>query len=55
MTTHGYSMGQNFLITLATILAMLFIAFLAMLFSNLVTRMVSFVGEIITELSYRSH
>ncbi|MBO4428619.1 MAG: YIP1 family protein [Clostridia bacterium] len=55
MTTHGYSMGKNFLITLATFLAMLFIAFLAMLFSNLVTRMVGFVGEIITELSYRSY
>ncbi|MBQ0125412.1 MAG: YIP1 family protein [Clostridiales bacterium] len=55
MTTHGYSMGKNFIITLCTLLGMIFIAFLIMLFSNLVTRMVSFVGEIITELSYRSH
>jgi len=55
MTTHGYGMGKNFLMTLATILAMIFIAFLIMLFSNLVTRMVSFVGEIITEISYRSY
>lgn len=55
MTTHGYSMGKNFLITICTIVGMIFIAFIAMLFSNLVTRMVSFVGEIITELSYRSY
>ena len=55
MTTHGYSTGKNFLMVLATIIAMIFIAFLVMLFSNLVTRMVSFVGEIITEISYRSY
>lgn len=55
MTTHGYSMGKNFVITICTIVGMIFIAFIAMLFSNLVTRMVSFVSEIITELSYRSY
>ena len=54
MTTHGYSMGKNFIMTLATVLGMCFIMFLAMLFSNLVTRMVSFVTEIITELGYRA-
>ena len=53
MTTHGYTMGKNLLITICTIVAMVFIAFLIMLFSNLVTRMVSFVSEIITEISYR--
>ena len=53
MTTHGYSMGKNLLITICTIVAMIFIAFLIMLFSNLVSRMVSFVSEIITEISYR--
>ena len=53
MTTHGYTMGKNLLITVCTIVAMVFIAFLIMLFSNLVTRMVSFVSEIITEISYR--
>lgn len=53
MTIHGYTMGKNFLITICTFVGMIFIAFLIMLFSNLVTRMVSFVGEIITEVSYR--
>ena len=55
MITHAYSMGKNFIITVFTFMAMIFIAFLIMLFSNLVTRMVSFVGEIITEISYRSY
>ena len=54
MITHGYSLGKNFAITLFTILGMLFIAFLIMLFSNLVSRMVSFIGEVITEISYHS-
>lgn len=55
MTTHGYSMGKNFLITICTIVGMVFIAFIIMLFTNLVSRMVSFIGEIITEISYRSY
>ena len=55
MITHGYTMGKNFIITIFTAVAMIFIAFIIMLFSNLVTRMVSFVGEIITEVSYRSY
>lgn len=55
MTTHGYTMGKNLIITFFTIIAMIFIAFIIMLFSNLISRMVSFVGEIITEISYRSY
>ena len=55
MTTHGYTMGKNFLITICTIVGMIFIAFIIMLFSNLISRMVSFIGEIITEISYRSY
>ena len=55
MTTHGYTMGKNFLITICTLVGMIFIAFIIMLFSNLISRMVSFIGEIITEISYRSY
>ena len=54
MTTHGYSMGVNIGMTIFTIVAMMFIVFLIMLFTNLIQRMVSFVTDIITELSYRS-
>ncbi len=54
MTTHGYSMGRNIAITLFTLIGMLFILFVAVLFWNLITRMVSFVTDIVTELSYRA-
>ena len=54
MTTHGYSMGRNIAISFFTIVGMVFILFLAVLFWNLITRMVSFVSDIITEISYRA-
>ena len=54
MTTHGYSMGRNIAICFFTIVGMVFIMFLAVLFWNLITRMVSFVSDIITEISYRT-
>ncbi|MBQ0010897.1 MAG: YIP1 family protein, partial [Ruminococcus sp.] len=55
MTTHGYSMGLNIGMTILTIVAMLFIVFLCMLFTNLITRMVSFITDIVLEISYRSY
>ena len=54
MTTHGYSMGRNLAISFFTIVGMVFIMFMAVLFWNLITRMVSFVRDIITEISYRA-
>ena len=54
MTTHGYSMGRNIAICFFTIVGMVFITFLAVLFWNLITRMISFVSDIITEISYRA-
>lgn len=54
MTTHGYSMGKNILATLGTILGMVFIMFIAMLFFNLIRRMISFITEVATEISYRA-
>lgn len=54
MTTHGYSMGRNIAITLFTIVGMIFILFIILLFTILIQRMVSFVSEIITEISYRA-
>ena len=54
MTTHGYTMGRNLAITLFTVVGMVFILFMAVLFWNLITRMVSFVTDIITEISYRT-
>ena len=53
MTTHGYSMGKNILATLGTILGMVFIMFIAMLFFNLIRRMISFVTDVVVEIAYR--
>ena len=52
-TTHGYSMGKNILITVATIIGMMFIMFIMMLFTNLIQQMVAFVTDIISEVSFR--
>ena len=53
MVTHGYSMGKNLGITLGTIAGMAFIMFLAVLFTSLVMDMVSFVTNIVSEVSFR--
>lgn len=53
MVTHDYSMSKNLLTTLGTIVGMAFIMFIAILFTTLLGKVVSFVTNIIDELSYR--
>ena len=53
MTIHDYELGKNVIISICTIIAMLFIAFLGMLFVNLVQRMISFVISLYQELAFR--
>ncbi|MBR4296085.1 MAG: YIP1 family protein [Clostridia bacterium] len=53
MVTHDYSMSKNVLTTLGTIVGMAFIMFIAILFTTLLGKVVSFVTNIIDELSYR--
>ncbi len=53
MITHDYSLFKNFITCIGTIVGMAFIMFLAILFSTLVVKMVSFVSNIVTELTYR--
>ncbi|MBP3379145.1 MAG: YIP1 family protein [Clostridia bacterium] len=53
MVTHNYTVGKNALTCIATIVGMAFIMFMGLLFSSLVGKMVSFVTNIIDELSYR--
>ena len=53
MVTHDYSMGKNLLIVIFTIVGMAIIIFMALLFSGLIGKMVSFVSSIITEIAYR--
>ena len=51
--THDYSAGKNLLTCLVTIVFMAFLMFVGILFSSLVGKMISFVTNIIDEISYR--
>ena len=53
MTTHGYSFGKNILTILGTIVGMVFIMFVAVLFSTLMTKIFTFVYGIVEEIQYR--
>lgn len=53
MVTHGYTMFKNLIIVVCTIVGMAIIIFMALLFSGLVGKMISFVSGIITEIAYR--
>ena len=53
MTTHDYSLFKNVLTTLGTLVAMIFIMFLALLFTSLLGKLVSLVSNIVIEISYR--
>ena len=51
--THDYSMGKNILTIIATIVGMVFIMFIVLLFTSLISKMTAFVSTIVSELSYR--
>jgi tetratricopeptide (TPR) repeat protein len=53
MITHGYSFFKNIITIIATVVGMAFIMFLAILFSSLMTKIVSFVYSIFEEINYR--
>lgn len=53
LVTHGYTLGKNFITVIFTIVAMAVIMFVAILFSSLVGKMVSFVFAIVEEISNR--
>lgn len=53
MVTHDYSVGKNILTCVASIVGMAFIMFMGILFSSLVAKIVSFITNIIVEVSYR--
>ncbi len=53
MVTHDYSLYKSILTTLGTIVAMMVIMFVALLFTSLLGKILSFVTSIYTELSYR--
>ena len=53
MITHDYSIGKNIITILGTIVVMMIIMFVAILFSGLIIKMVSFVSNIVTEIQFR--
>ena len=53
MVTHDYSIFKNVLTTLGTIVGMVIIMFIALLFSTLLGKLVSFVANIVTEIQFR--
>lgn len=53
MVTHDYSMFKTITTTIGTIVAMALIMFVAVLFTSLLGKILSFVTSIYTELSYR--
>jgi hypothetical protein len=53
MVTHDYSLGKNIITVIGTIVGMVFIMFVALLFTTLLGKIVGFVSNIITEISYR--
>ena len=50
---HDYTLFKNVLTTLASIVGMAFIMFIGVLFSSLLGKIVTFVTNIVIELSYR--
>ena len=53
VVTHDYSIGKNIITTLGTIVAMAVIMFIAILFTTLLGKLVSFVTNIVTEIQFR--
>lgn len=53
MTTHDYSFGKNILTVLGTLVGMVILMFIALLFSGLLGKIVSFFTNIYTEISLR--
>ena len=54
MVTHDYPLFKNLIIILFTIVAMAFIVFLVLLFGMLLSKLVSLVTNIVTEIQYRA-
>ena len=53
MVTHDYSIGKNIITTIGTLVGMAFIMFIAILFTTLLGKIVSFITNIIVEINYR--
>lgn len=54
LVTHGYSLPKNIITIIGTIVAAAVLVFVALLFSNLVGKMIQFVANIVIEVSGRT-
>lgn len=54
MVTHDYTLTKNFITSLGTLVGMAFIMFIAILFTTLLGKIVSFITNIIVEINYRT-
>ena len=52
-TIHNFSTGKNIVMVLCTIVGMIFIVFIALLFTTLASKMIGFIGTIIDEITFR--
>ncbi len=53
LTIHDYSLGKNIVTVLFAIVGMMIIIFLGVLFFNLIQKIVAFIANLITEITYR--
>ena len=53
MSTHDYTVGKNILTCIGSVVGMAFIMFIGILFSSLMAKIVSFITNIIKEVTYR--
>ena len=54
LVTHDYSLGKNVITILGTVVAMAIIMFVAILFSSLIMKMITFIISIFTEIGNRA-
>ena len=52
-TIHNFSTGKNIVMILCTLVGMIFIVFIALLFTTLASKMIGFVETIVDEISFR--
>ena len=53
MVTHDYSMGKNVITVLGTVVGMVFIMFVAVLFTTLMGKIAGLVSNVVTEIQFR--
>ncbi len=53
MVTHDYSLGKNLLTIIVTVAGMAIIMFIMLLFTHMLTNVISFITQLVTEISYR--